>query len=91
VARPDKFSGRDPAQWRKWVDSIHLHFHAKPLTYAAQRSRILFAVSYMTDLARAHWQNLVTYRPDHEALRDYKTFINEFAKQFDLADPQADA
>ena len=79
VAKPDKFSGRDPTQWRRWVDSIHLHFHAKPLTYASPRARILFAVSYMTDLAREHWQNLVTFRPNNPALTDYQKFINEFA------------
>ncbi|KAI5823257.1 hypothetical protein K523DRAFT_405004 [Schizophyllum commune Tattone D] len=53
--------------------------------------QILFAVSYMTDLAQEHWQNLEKHRPNDAALTDYDAFLNNFAQQFDLADPEADA
>ena len=45
----------------------------------------------MSDLAQEHWQNLEKHRPNDLALVDYDKFLDTFAAQFDLADPEADA
>jgi hypothetical protein len=57
-------------------------FAAKPHTHGGDRPKVLFAASYLTELAQKHYITLLQYQPNHPALYQWSDFVQEFGNMF---------
>ncbi len=79
---PEPFSGRDRRKWKPFLAECLMTFAAKPNTYGGERPKVVFAVSYLTDLAQKHYITLLQYQPHHPALYNWADFVQEFGNMF---------
>jgi hypothetical protein len=70
VAKPDKFTGKEPRKLRPFISSCIMMFDAKPRKYATDRQRVSFAASYLADLAEQWWSPTLLTIPEAPIRRD---------------------
>ena len=80
LKEPDVFNGKDPAKLPIFISQCVQHFFAKPTRYANDRSRVLFAASYLRDIASAWWMPNLT-RPSL-IMDDWQAFTDELYTMF---------
>ena len=94
VLKPEAFTGKDRNQWETFLSQLRRYFRAKPTIYELDQERINLAVSYLTEAAATHFDNLVdrqengTFVP---ALETWADFVAEFSKTFGIFDIARDA
>ena len=56
VQAPTKFSGDEQAKLRDFLYECGLVFDARPLTYATDKARIIYAIQHLTGTAKSHFR-----------------------------------
>ena len=79
---PDTFSGRDPSKLPLFITQCTHTFVAKPTRYAAERNKVLFAASYLRDLASHWWMPVISEDPPSPMLDSWALFTQELFKMF---------
>jgi hypothetical protein len=82
LKEPDVFTGKDPAKLPSFITQCAHWFMAKPRKFPTERDRVLFAASYLRDLANQWWMPLLTQAPQPPLLDDWATFTDELFQMF---------
>ncbi|KAG6874556.1 hypothetical protein C0992_007521 [Termitomyces sp. T32_za158] len=85
------FSGRNPRKWRTFLVQCLNTFQGKAHTYASDRARVAFALSYLQGIALDHYTALLRYNPHHPLLSDWQAFVQEFSEKFGVYDTITEA
>jgi hypothetical protein len=93
VKDPERFSGKDATKLRTFLTSCELVFRSQPRTYASDDRKIVYAASYLTDLAAAWFQPhlLTPTDPIPLFVQDWDYFKAELEGNFGEVDPEATA
>lgn len=91
IRDPDPFTGKDRRKWKSFLTECLMTFAAKPHTYGGDRAKVLFAATYLTDLAQKHYITLLQYQPRHPALYQWNDFVQEFGNMFGNVDAKLEA
>src|SRR5271169_5818472 len=91
LKEPDTFSGRDPAKLTPFITQCYHWFLAKPKRYESGRDRVLFAASYLRDLANTWWMPIISETPHPPILDDWNLFTKELFLMFGNQHLQATA
>ena len=79
---PDVFTGKDPAKLPPFITQCTHWFMAKPRKFPTERDKVLFAASYLRDLANQWWMPLLIQQPSPPLLDDWATFTDELFQMF---------
>jgi hypothetical protein len=79
---PDVFTGKDPTKLPSFITQCTHWFMAKPRKFPNERDKVLFAASYLRDLANQWWMPLLTQVPPPPLLDDWATFSDELFQMF---------
>jgi hypothetical protein len=82
LKEPDVFTGKDSAKLPPFITQCTHWFMAKPRKFPTERDRVLFAASYLRDLANQWWMPLLTQTPPAPLLDDWATFTSELHQMF---------
>lgn len=90
---PDPFDGKDPDKLPTFLSQCSMVFQMRPCTYQDVRSRIMFAVTHLTDGALTHFETQLATPLQNQAqyLRDWEHFVERLQLFFGRADPVAHA
>jgi hypothetical protein len=88
---PDVFTGRDAEKLPPFITQCSLWFMAKPNRYATDVSRVLFAASYLRDLADKWWMPVLAEQPRSPILDSWYDFTAELFDMFGDRDIQQTA
>lgn len=82
IRDPEPFTGKDRRRWKPFLTECLMTFAAKPHTHGGDRAKVLFAATYLTELAQKHYITLLQYQPNHPALYRWADFVQEFGNMF---------
>ncbi len=82
IRDPEPFTGKDRRKWKAFLTECLMTFAAKPHTYGGDRPKVIFAASYLTELAQKHYITLLQFQPHHPALYHWADFVQEFGNMF---------
>jgi hypothetical protein len=85
---PDAFTGREASKLPSFITQCSLWFMAKPTRYASDTSKVLFAASYLRDLADKWWMPVVAEQPRSPILDNWYNFTAELFEMFGDKDIQ---
>src|ERR1700676_2162779 len=94
VREPDPFDGTDPTKLRTFLVQLQLSFNDPPRAFNGDRTKVNFAISYLKDIALAHFENSllepdVFHPPAWED--DYDDFVSELKIYFGSPDVVGEA
>ncbi|PVZ97218.1 hypothetical protein BB558_006830, partial [Smittium angustum] len=74
-----RFDGT-PASYQAFMNSMCLHFWARPAAFATDRNKIVFMTTHLTGTAAAWFASLLA--EESYILSSYQLFVSEFARNF---------
>jgi hypothetical protein len=82
LKEPDVFTGRDPAKLAPFISQCIHWFLAKPRRYTNDRDQVLFAASYLRDLASTWWMPIIAENPLPAIVDSWDQFSTEIFQMF---------
>jgi hypothetical protein len=82
LKEPDVFTGKDSAKLPSFITQCTHWFLAKPRKFPTERDRVLFAASYLRDLANQWWMPTLTMQPPPPILDSWVLFASELYQLF---------
>jgi len=64
VAKPNKLTDQDPHQLHPFISNCIMAFNNKPHKFQMDWQRVLYAMSYLTDIAMSWWQPYLMQQPE---------------------------
>lgn len=89
---PDRFDGTRASALRVWLTQLTLIFLNHPGRFRSDRSKVLFAGSYLSGVASDWFQPIIeegSTNPDRKLLDDWNLFVDRITAVF--GDPNAEA
>lgn len=83
--------GLERSKFKNFVFECVQQFIAKPVTYREERSKIIYAGSYLEGPAHSHYATLVQDDPNQPILQTWDLFVDEFQKMFGIPFPESEA
>jgi hypothetical protein len=93
IREPDTFDGSNPKKLRTFLVQCQLTFNDRPTTYANDRTKVNFAISYLSGTALSWFEPTLLNPPLFPPAwqDDYSAFKQELERHFGPYDPQGDA
>jgi Retrotransposon gag protein len=88
---PDVFSGKDPSRLTPFLTQCIQWFIAHPRKFSTSRAKVVFASSYLRDLAASWWMPILAQHPPSPILDDWDAFAEELFQMFGDQHLQASA
>ena len=79
--QPDTFDGKDRSKLTPFLAQCRMVFLSKPRQYAEDKTKIIYAASYLTDIAAA-WFEPYLSKDDDPIRLEWKEFESELRKMF---------
>jgi hypothetical protein len=91
VRPPDRFSGEDSALLKPFLAQCRMNFLASPSRFADERSKVIFAGSYLSLVAQAWFEPFVFAEEgaSSDLFRSFARFEEELARMFGNPDEVA--
>jgi hypothetical protein len=93
VREPDVFDGSNTKKLRTFLVQCQINFNDRPSAFRSERSKINFAISYLSGTALAWFEPVLLGKvvPLPLWYHDYGLFVRELERHFGPFDPEADA
>jgi hypothetical protein len=94
VREPDTFDGSTPKKLRTFLAQCRLNFEDQPTSFPSKRSKVTYALSYVSGTALQWFEPAILEPPTLTAdhfMNDYGLFVDELKLNFGPYDPEADA
>lgn len=82
VKEPDTFSGRETNKLPPFLTQCTMWFMARPTQFRSDRARVVFAASYLRDLANSWWMPFLLQQPPPPILDSWDQFASELFQMF---------
>ena len=92
VRKPDPFDGSDSRKLRTFLLQLNLVFRSSPRTYALDRDKVTYALSYLKGTALEWFEpGLLDYLDEPDWVSDFSEFEDELKTNFGAYDPLGNA
>ena len=94
VHEPDPFDGSNSRKLRTYLVQCRLNFEDRPSSFATGRSKVTYALSYLTGTALQWFESTILDPPEIDIvhwMNDYDLFVDVLKKNFGSLDPEAEA
>lgn len=79
---PTPFSGEDHSKLRDFLFECGLNFDTRPITFATEKSRILFAVQHLEGMAKRHFRRHIEAGSTDPVVNSWAEFTRELRTVF---------
>jgi hypothetical protein len=82
VKEPKEFDGKDPSLLPDFLFQLELVFEAKPRTYATERSKIIYAISFLDGSASFYFRPHISEKVPPPWMTDFSSFADHLKSVF---------
>jgi hypothetical protein len=83
LKEPNMFTSKNPEKLNPFITQCCHWFLTWPQRYAANQDKVLFAASYLRELANLWWMPLLSAVPPPPILDNWELFMDELFNKFD--------
>jgi len=82
MAKPNKFTSRDPSKLHPFIISWIMAFDSQPHKFMTECQQVSYAASYLSDIAMLWWQLILVSFPELSICNDWGEFVDQLNTYF---------